>query len=656
MAFFRNVFLILSALLGTGLCAAEAVAQGYISETRTLNIGDTPRTYLLARPNPMPATALPLVISLHGDGGNSTDMRLALALETPAAGQAVFAYPKSAGSAFEYWSDAGRTHEGQFVQQIIASLHGELGIDTRRVYLAGFSGGATMANALGCRLGRGVIRGLGIHSGTLWPAGGDFGEAGGGVLCDLPQAILIWGMNDVQDDVAYNPDGLGTLSKHRVTQQCAATSTAFTPSPCVAYDDCNHRVHWCAVPVLGHSIWGSGGAAAQSAATAIWNFIAGDASTPPQPGTPLFADGFEGDGGTPPAPGRWVMGYYVGYERTLQSTAQIDFSGLTHLMVGRVTPNADATVTQTFDIDTINGPAWALQAVNAAHAANRKAILMVGGAGEIDGWRAAATPANRATFVANLLATMDQFGADGLDLDWEPIDTPDHAPLLALAQALRAARPDMLLTLPVGWVNTNMQWNPRPVGEVAFLQAIAPSLDRINVMTYEMAYAYEGWHSWFASPLQGHAPNTPSSVASSLQYYRDSGVPAAKLGMGFGFYGNCFRGVTQPRVPVTQANFITSDGHMSYRNILASYLPQMTQHYDTPAQAPWLTSAVQRGPQGCTFVSYESPQSVAAKSQYARAQNLGGTIIWTISQGHIPGNPAGQRDPLLAAIRQHYLD
>lgn len=655
MSIFRGFLLSLAALAGLGLFAPDAAAQ-YVTETRTLNIGGTNRTFLLARPNPMPATPLPLVISMHGDGGNSANMRSSLPIETPAAGQAVFAYPKSAGSAFEYWSDAGRTHEGQFVQQIIASLHTSFGIDTGRVYLVGFSGGATMANALGCRLGRNVIRGLGIHSGSLYPVNGDFGYTGnGGVTCALPAAIFVWGMNDNVGGVTYN-DGVNVRNNYLATQNCAAATTAFVPSPCVAYTGCAHRVNWCAIPGMGHSIWGSGGAAAQSAATAIWNFIAGDAPTPPEPVPPLFADGFESVGGTPPSSGRWVMGYYVGYERTLQSAAQIDFSGLTHLMVGRVIPNANATIAKHFDIDAVNGPIWAQQAVNAAHAAGRKAILMVGGAGEINGWRAAATPANRATFVANLLATMDQFNADGLDLDWEPIHTQDHANLLALAQALRAARPSMLLTMPVDWINTNMQWNPRPEGEAAFLQAIAPSLDRINAMTYEMAAAYEGWHSWFASPLHGHGANTPSSVSSSLQYYRDSGVPAAKLGVGFGFYGNCFRGVTQPRVAVTPANFITSDGDMSYRNIIASYLPQMTANYDAVAQAPWLTSAVQRGPQGCNLVTYETPQSIAAKSQYARAQQLGGAIIWTISQGYVPTNPAGQHNPLLTAIKQNYLD
>ncbi len=628
-----------------------ALAQ-YPSETRTLSVDGVQRSFLLARPPSMPAGALPLVISMHGDGGNSTAMRSALPLEaaaSQAAGKAVFVYPKSKDGAFEYWSSAGRAHEGRFVQQIINSVYADLGIDKTRVYLVGFSGGATMANALGCRLGRNVIRGLGIHSGTLYPVDGDFGYTdNGGVDCALPPAILVWGKNDESGGVSY-ANGEAVLNNYRATHGCSAATSSFPPAPCVAYTGCTRRVNWCAVEGLGHAIWGDGAAAAQSAATAIWNFIAGDATAPAQP---LFGDGFEGGSA---ASSRWVMGYYVGYERALQSPAQIDFSGLTHLAVGRVIPNADATLSTHFDIDEADGPIWAQQAVDAAHAASRKAILMVGGDGTVDGWRDAAAPARRATFVTNLIAVVDQFGADGLDLDWEPIETQDHANLLALAQALRAARPGLALTLPVAWINTNLQWNPRPVGEAAFLQAIAPHLDRINVMTYDMAAAYEGWNSWFSSPFNGHAASTPSSVSSSMEYYLGTGVPAAKLGMGFGFFGNCYRGVEWPRVAVTGANLIASDGAMSYRNIMASYRPQMTLEYD-PVSMLFLHSSAQVGPMGCNLVTYEDPLiSTPVKAGNARTAGYGAAIIWTISQGHLPAEPAGQRDPLLQAIRQHYL-
>jgi GH18 family chitinase len=44
------------------------------------------------------------------------------------------------------------------------------------------------------------------------------------------------------------------------------------------------------------------------------------------------------------------------------------------------------------------------------------------------------------------------------------------------------------------------------------------------------------------------------------------------------------------------------------------------------------------------------------KGALVRAQGLGGTIIWTISQDHLVNRPPGQRDPLLDAVRAAFLE
>ena len=147
----------------------------------------------------------------------------------------------------------------------------------------------------------------------------------------------------------------------------------------------------------------------------------------------IFASGFEAQ--------RRVAGYYVGYERNLYPIEEVDFSAVTHLMIGRVRPLADGSLTTDFDIDTSAGPICAHAAVSATHAAGHQSVLMVGGAGEIAGWRGATAAAHRAAFVANLFAIVDQFDFDGLDLDWEPLETADQPDFIALAQTLRAARP-----------------------------------------------------------------------------------------------------------------------------------------------------------------------------------------------------------------------
>ena len=366
-------------------------------------------------------------------------------------------------------------------------------------------------------------------------------------------------------------------------------------------------------------------------------------------GSQVFRSSFEAGEG---ASSKWVAGYYVGYEADTHPVAELDFDGLTHLMVGAVLPNSDGSLTTHYYIDAFNGPLWAQGAVNAAQAAGRKAILMIGGANTIDGWRGAATVANRASFVANLLALVDQTGVDGLDLDWEPIEAADRAPLTALAQALRAARPNLILTLPVNVVNANFS---DPVEEAAFYAGMVPYLDQINLMSYAMGYDYDGWHSWFSAPLDGEAGNTPTSIAHTVDYYLAAGVPAAKLGVGAGFFGSCYRNVTQPRVPVTFGNLVATDGDMSYRNIVDDYLPLMTAHYDAIAQSPWLASAIGRGPRACTYVTYEDATSIAAKGAFVHQRGLGGTIIWTISQGHFSNRPAGQRDPLLDAMNDAFL-
>ena len=354
----------------------------------------------------------------------------------------------------------------------------------------------------------------------------------------------------------------------------------------------------------------------------------------------VFADGFDGT--------RWVEGYYVGYERDLYPIGEVDFSAVTHLMVGRARPLADGTVTTDFDIDNVNGPIWAQAAVDAAHAAGRAAVLMVGGAGEIDGWRGAASDANRGAFVANLFTVVDEFGFDGLDLDWEPLEETDKPDFQALAQALRAQRPALILTVPVGWINANFADPPDP-----WWGEIAPLFDRINIMTYDMAGPWQGWQSWHNSALQGETPTTPSSVSSSVLFYLASGVPAQTLGVGTAFYGYCWQGVTGPLQD--GGSISAGDGTMTFANIIENYYTPALRVWDTSALVPYLSSAAPLGAAGCNFVSYEDEQSIAEKGALVRMQGLGGTIIWTISQGHLADQPPGQRDPLLDAIRTAFL-
>ncbi|TQF13022.1 chitinase [Myxococcus llanfairpwllgwyngyllgogerychwyrndrobwllllantysiliogogogochensis] len=348
-----------------------------------------------------------------------------------------------------------------------------------------------------------------------------------------------------------------------------------------------------------------------------------------------------------PASGLWVSGYYTGWNADLYPPEKVDFSAMTHIVVGRVTPNPDGTVNTQFDND--NGPAIARTLSTRAHAANRKAIIMVGGSGEHDGWVGAASNANRARFVSNLLAAMDSFGYDGLDIDWEPVEAADKPFLLALVRELRTARPDMLLTFPINWINSNFPEDADP-----WFLNLVPYLDQINVMSYEMTGPWGGWTSWYSSALTGESGTHPTSVASSLNAWVAAGIPKAKLGMGLPFYGMAWRNITGPYQPYTDwSDYVGSDNDFTYGRILALTATGGVYHWDSVAQSSYVTFATPVVDGTVRWISYDSPQAIAAKGAYARANGFGGTIIWTLNQGCT--NPVTGANPPLDAVKGAFL-
>lgn len=341
----------------------------------------------------------------------------------------------------------------------------------------------------------------------------------------------------------------------------------------------------------------------------------------------------------------WVSGYYVGYQAGMYPAAKVDFSAITHLMVGAIVPLADGTLDKTFYIDAVNGPAMARDLATRAHTAGRRAILMVGGAKTPAGsWQGAASAANLSAFVDNLVGTMQSLEYDGLDLDWEPISLADQPLLLALVQALRAKVPGALITMPINFV----------VGAAdPWYAQVAPYLDQMNIMSYGMADVWPGWQSWHSAALSGESSSYPSSVSSSANAFAAVGVPKAKIGIGIGFYGSCWTGVTGPRQNIGAGRIVASDNVMTYAHINASYYSAGAYLWDDAAKAGYLSFPQAAGPEACNFVSYEDDASIAAKGQWVRSQGYGGTIIWTINEGYIA---ASSTNPPLDSVRRAFLN
>jgi chitinase len=348
-----------------------------------------------------------------------------------------------------------------------------------------------------------------------------------------------------------------------------------------------------------------------------------------------------------------VTGYYPGYRQSYYPPSSIDFSALTHIIHFSVMPNADGTLNT-----SVNGltPAYSSNLVTLAHAAGCKALICVGGADSEAGFEGATAASNLTAFIGNLTNFMATYYYDGVDLDWEPLDTSDTTQFTNLVSSLRAA------------LN---RFNPRPLltvataSQPALFASLQSAFDQINLMTYDLSGPWPGWVTWFNSPIYDGGYTFPStgglvpSANGMVNQFLAAGVAPSKLAVGIAFYGVVWAGgagtstggVSLPRQSWTNAPTTTD---VTYFDLMSTYFQSNLYYWDTSAQAAYL-SINNPGSSNDMFISYDDEHTCQAKVSYTRKQGLGGVMIWEIGQGYLSTQPSGQRDPLLQAIKQSVL-
>jgi chitinase len=379
-----------------------------------------------------------------------------------------------------------------------------------------------------------------------------------------------------------------------------------------------------------------------------------DAETPLDAGAPgvgsapsdaQAADGAASDG-APVTSTAWVMGYYAVWDEPANGgfypLSAVDWGALTHIATAFYLPDGGGFASGSFDAAT------AAQLIAAAHAHGKKAIASIGGSGSGPSFEGSTSQANLSAFVGSLEGLV-AMGYDGIDIDWEGGNltvAQDQSLEQSLVMAIRSASPDILLTMTAGYENEN------DLDDLSFYGNIAPELDRINLMTYGMSGAWVGWKSWHSSPLHWNMnSSTPTGIDSSVAHYVAADVPASKLGVGAGFYGECYTSpVTAPVQSLGASQVVAGDGTMAYRDIMGSYYSAGAYHYDSSADVPYLSLSGANA-ESCTYVSYEDATSLAAKGAWVKAQGLGAVIIWTVSEGYMSAGASVQaQNPLLEAL------
>ncbi|BBQ84275.1 TPA: glycoside hydrolase family 18 protein [Kluyvera ascorbata] len=292
---------------------------------------------------------------------------------------------------------------------------------------------------------------------------------------------------------------------------------------------------------------------------------------------------------------------------------------------------------------------------------NLKVLLSVGGWGARGFSGAAATPETRAVFIRSAQAVVAKYGLDGIDLDWEyPVNgawglvasqPADRDNFTALLKELRAAfGQKKLVTIAVG---ANAE-SPKSWVDV---KTIAPLLDYINLMTYDMAYGTQYFNANLYDSTQW--PTVANADKYSVDFvvnnYLAAGLKPSQMNLGIGFYGRVPKRSVEPGIdwskadaqknPVTQPYFgepelalfkslgvdLTKDTYVKYNDIVSKLLndPQkrFTEHWDDQAKVPWLSVQSSDG-KPLFALSYENPRSVSIKADYIKRKGLAGAMFW----------------------------
>lgn len=362
-------------------------------------------------------------------------------------------------------------------------------------------------------------------------------------------------------------------------------------------------------------------------------------------------------------PCKEVVGYYPGwqwYDRAqLVRPATIDYSKYTIINYAFFAPDANGVISG-FDpwgdenllLGQIN---WSTtppsyypntSLIDLAHNNNVKVLVSIGGWTLSNNFPGIAADAvKRQTFAQSCVNLLQTYGFDGIDLDWE---YPGYAPhngtpadkvnFTLLLQAVRTAidaygatvGKQYLLTAAVSSAPSNaanVEWDN-----------VTPLLDMINLMSYDYFGSWDPISNHnaplYAPTLGDPAFNVNAGFTMLTNTYN---VPPNKINIGVAFYGRSFRqcaGLHQPHTGSDTQTFWQDEGTPQYYNVLNN-LSLFNQNWDTQAQVPYLTGSGSLQ----TVVSYDNPQSIALKAQYAVNNNARGVIIWEITGDYIETAP-----------------
>lgn len=267
----------------------------------------------------------------------------------------------------------------------------------------------------------------------------------------------------------------------------------------------------------------------------------------------------------------------------------------------------------------------------------------------------AADAGARATFVQSAIDFCKKYNFDGLDMDWEypanrggvPSDKENFVTLLKELKEAFAPH-GLLLTAAVSAGKSTI--------DTAYdIPRVSQYLDFINVMAYDLHGSWEK-QTGHNAPLYARDDEPESdkilNVDYAIKYWISKGADSKKIILGMGLYGRSFTlgnpsntGLGAPATGPGSAGGMTKEPGMLGYNEICLYVKNegWNEVFVPKVEAPYAYK-------GNQWVGYDNKKSIEIKVDYAKNNNLGGGMVWSLETDDFRGHCFGQKYPLLTAI------
>ncbi len=357
--------------------------------------------------------------------------------------------------------------------------------------------------------------------------------------------------------------------------------------------------------------------------------------------------------------------YYTSWRHSTQALSEVDWTVITHIIAFVNGLDGSNNVQDWVGANISNA------VIAAAHANGRKALISFGGMGV--NMNENITAANRAATIHSLCEYIFQYGYDGIDWDNEVSQNATD-----LTNFFRAFKDSTTARGSVKLITAYTGSSP------AEYSTAEPYFDIAFMWSYDMSGVWYGYYSssWYVGPLFNGGwtfPGTsvkPPCIDDWVHNYITAGFPRSKLCIGSSMGAQVWEGgentptggVTAARQRFCVSNFVNdpcwptrpiayADVYYAYWKTLYTggihapgYYGTLPELWDSVTQTSYVSSD-ETGNVNDRFISFDNERTVARKWKYVVDTTLGGLFFWDLNAAYMSGRPAGQRYPMVNALR-----